>query len=346
MAKRGKRGGGSRRKRVSRDYVRKNAKEQSTSSWQHFRLPKGVGEWSPTKAGRYDIDIIPYEVVTAGHPDGIEPGCLWFRFPYKVHRGVGPNDDTIVCPTSIGKPCFICKTRVKLAKDDYESNEEQIKALTPQRWVAYNILDPEDPDKIVVFAMSRGKFAQALEQEIEEGDEDILNFYDVTSDGKTLRVRFSDAQYKGRTYQEATRIDFRERGEMDEDEIVEKTVCFEDCIIILPGDKLRTLFLQVEEEEEDEPKEASEEDNEPEEDNGPEEKDEPEEEEPEEDNEPEEDEPPKTSKKGKKSAKKSTKKKDEPGCPAGGTFGKDNDKHDECDNCEDWEACVDAQEGA
>ncbi len=51
------------------------------------------------------------------HPDRDEeygiavPGSLWYKRPYWLHRGVGPENVSIVCPSSIGKKCPICEYR-------------------------------------------------------------------------------------------------------------------------------------------------------------------------------------------------------------------------------------------
>ncbi len=241
--------GKSQRRRVSREDVRKNAKDAGGSSKRWFELPEGVREWTPDKAGSVLMDVLPYEVTAAQHPDKVEKGVLWYKRPFAVHHNVGPANESVVCPASVGKHCPMCEERKRLAKN-WDENEEQIKALNAQRFVAFNIKDPDDEDKVAVFAVSRGKFAVALEKELQEGDEDILNFYDVTDEGKTLKVRFSDATFEGRKYLQATRIDFRDRPAMDEDEVLGKTVCLDDMFVVMDYDKLKALFLQVDEDEE------------------------------------------------------------------------------------------------
>ena len=233
----------SKRKRVSREDVRRNA-QKSGDRRDFFRLPKGVALWEPEKAGQHLIDIVPYETKSASHPDNIEPGMVWYKHPFQVHKNVGPNNIEVVCPGSIGKRCPICEERAKLTKN-WDENAEQIKALNFQNWVAYNILNPDDKDGVMVFAYSFGKFAKPLQKELDEGAEDILHFYDVTDEGRTLKVRFSDATFEGRKYLEATRIDFQARPEMDEDEVLGRTVCLEECFNILAYDKLKALFLQL-----------------------------------------------------------------------------------------------------
>lgn len=245
------------RRRVSREEVRANAAKGGSSGSSYLTLPAGIREWSPDKAGTFRLNVLPYEVTDKNHPDGVEPGVLWYKRPFAVHRDVGPNEDRVVCPGSVGLPCPICQEAKRLAKEDYEANKEAIRALNPQRFVAYNIVDPDDEDKVAVFAYSFGKFAKVLGKELEEGDDEVLNFYDVTKDGKTLKVRFSEAEFSGQKYLEATRIDFLDRDAMDEDEVLGKVANLDAIILpVMPYEKLKTLFSQTAEEPEEEEEEA------------------------------------------------------------------------------------------
>lgn len=289
------------RKRVSREKVKENAAQGSRGGSDWFDLPEGVGRWSPDKAGRYNLDILPYEVQSKQHPDDIEPECLWYKYPFQVHHGLGAASNSLVCPRSINLPCPVCEERDKLYKEDSDKYEDVIKDLRPQKFVAYNILDPEDSDKVCVFTMSRGKFAKTLENELKDPDnEEHLAFFDVNKDGRTMRVRFSDAAFEGRKYIECTKIDFRHREEMDEDEILDKVVCLEKVLIVPPYDKLKAIFLQEEPEEEpedpdddEEPEEEPEDQDDEEEDDDldPDDDDDDDEEEPEEPDDDEEEEP-------------------------------------------------------
>ena len=78
------------------------------------------------------IDILPYEA-GEGNP-WAEPGNLHWERTYYVHKGIGANGDTIVCPRMTAKEerCPICEARLKLMKEGDEDNEELIKDLSPK----------------------------------------------------------------------------------------------------------------------------------------------------------------------------------------------------------------------
>ena len=229
------------RRRVDRERVKSNAAEASGGGLPWLRLPKGITAYRPERAGGMKLDIVPYEVKTASHPDRVESGTLWYKYPFMVHYSVGVNNESVACPVSVGKHCPICEQRAKLAKN-WDENEETVRSLTPQKWVAYNIIDPDDSDGIRVFLFSRGKFAEFLENELLEGDEANLNFYDVTDDGRTIKVRFSEETYEGRKFLKATRIDFIPRSAMDEDEVISKVACLDEILVIYDYKQLERMF--------------------------------------------------------------------------------------------------------
>ncbi len=236
-------------RRVSKEDVKNNAqKGAGGASW--FTLPKGVEQWAPEEAGKVTLDFLPYVVTSKNHPDKIEPGTLWYKHPFAIHHGVGPSNESIVCPTTLGKPCPLCQDRAKLAKND-DANEEDLKALNAQKYVAYIIKNPDDEDKIAVFAMSRGKFAAVLEKELDETDEDVLLFWDTTEEGKTMTVRFGKEKYAGRTFLQASRIDFVDRKALDEEEILAAVPCLDDIFNVMEYDKLKALYLQLDAEDDD-----------------------------------------------------------------------------------------------
>jgi hypothetical protein len=346
-----------RRRRVSREDVRDNARKGAGgANW--FNLPPNVRNWAPDKPGKYMVDFLPYEVTSKNHPDGRQPGDVWYKFPFAVHHGVGVRNESIICPTTIGKKCPICEESNRLSAEDKELHKDSIKKLRPQKYAAYNIDNPDDPKNVAIFAVSRGKFAIALEKELDEGDEDVLAFFDTTEDGKTLKLRFSEETFDGRKYLKCTRIDFLDRDELDEDKTFKRTVNLDEMFNVIPYNKLKSVFLEIEEDSDEggertKPKPRGHTGDDEEEEEKPkrqgcrkkEEKDDEGDDDPKEagdadegdaDDESQEEEKPTLKKRGK------TKKDKVPECPAGGTFGKSLDQHDECDDCPLWEACEEA----
>lgn len=243
-------------RRVQAEDVKNNLREGMGSGIASLlALPRDVRLWQPEKAGTYTLDFVTYIVTSPNHPDNkngrleLDPkyDIHWWKRPFQVHRKIGANGEMLISPLTIGKPDPIWEERQLLAQN-YKQNEAAVKATTPQRWMAFPIIDPDDSDKIAIFAMSYGKFWEAkagLEYELGTSTDDSkVGFYNFV-DGKTLKVRFADQTYEGRKYLECNRIDFVDREDMDEKEILAKVPALDDMFVILPYDKLKALYLQT-----------------------------------------------------------------------------------------------------
>lgn len=240
------------RKRVTKEQVRENAKHGDRGP-PYLKLPNGVEEWHPEKPGKYMIDVLPYLVKESKHPDnGIEEDTVWYKRTMRIHHGIGPESSSYVCPLSLGNKCPIHEDRAKIIKKggDGKEYEKLVKDLDGQPFLLFNMKDPEDRHKVRVFCMSSGKIwsfkGGGLKKELEEGDEANLLFWDVRKKrGRTMEVRFSEETYMGAKYLQATRFSFEERKDMDEDEVLERTVELSEVINVLPYDKLKELYLQT-----------------------------------------------------------------------------------------------------
>lgn len=253
------------RVRVSPEAMRESAASSGRSGGVPFTLPPGVTPWVPEKAKTYALDFIPYEVTDANHPDStarlvLEPGSLWWKRPFQIHRDIGPSGVVVICPTSTGKPCPICEYRKKLTAD-WDKNVAEIKSLNWQKWVVYSIQDPNDADKGTIYATSAGKFARnkgvGIDCEIEELPDEKVMFWEVQNGlGHTVNVRFSDAEFSGEDgraakYLTATKFEFKKRDDMDEEEVLGKAVNLDNLFSgVMEYNKLKALFLQVEDDEE------------------------------------------------------------------------------------------------
>lgn len=234
-----------------------------------FKLPKDVKVWFPEKKGTYDIDILGYEATLEAHPDrklDVAPGTLWWRMPFVIFRHVGVADQSIVSAASVGEDCPMMEEYRSLA-ENYKDNKQAINDLQMQKWMAFAIRDPDDEDKVAVFASSIGKFWGAdagLKNELDQTDESNLEFYEYgDGKGRTLRVRFSDIDFTGgdgksADYLGATKIEFVPREDLDESEWIDKVPALDAILNVRPYDEVKRLWLGIEGEDGEKPKGRSE----------------------------------------------------------------------------------------
>ncbi len=366
-----------------RQKVAANSHKQKTQATQygHLRLPKNISVFKEEPGSRVRIDILPYVVTDKNHPDrddenGIAlPGELWYKRPYKLHRGVGVENASVVCPTSFGKPCPICEYRARLLKEG--GDKATIAALKPSLRNLYVVVPKGSKayeEKPHIWDISQYLFQNQLNEEIEENEEYAV-FPDL-EEGLTLRVRFSEETFQKNKYASTSRIDFEEREEPYDEEILKQVPNLDEVLDVLPYSKIEVLFFGTEvseigeEENEDEIDDDEEEvasirkrkgksiRKEPEEDEDEETSDDDDEESSsdddedteDDDDEDEEDEVEEDDEKSSKTkklptrtlTKKTVDKKNK--CPHGHTFGTDCEKYDECDACEVWEECIEEKE--
>jgi len=234
--------------------IAKNTQKQKrdTSSSSYIMLPKDVKMFNPEPEGRVKLDFLPYEVTDPRHMDRdpeteiAMPGTLWYKHPYKSHRGIGVEQDSVICLTSIGKKCPICEYRAKLLKEGAE--REVTDALKPSLRNLY-IVVPLNSKKheveIHIMDISQAMFQKQLNADLDEREEN-RRFPDL-EEGKTLDVRFESTTFSGsKPFPKANRIDFDDRKDQYDESVLEKVPNLDEVLKVLSYEELSTKFFEME----------------------------------------------------------------------------------------------------
>lgn len=253
-----------------RNKVAKDTQRQKTagSNYGYLRLPNGVGVLKTDESTKMMLDFMPYLVSDKKHPD-LDPetetavvGSLWYKRPYKVHRNIGSTNDSVVCLSSIGKPCPICEFRTKRIKEGAE--KEELDALKASQRNLYVVIPKgvkgheEVPH---IWDISQYLFQNLLNDELEENDENAV-FPDL-EEGLTLKIRFEEKQLGKNKFKEVSRIDFVQRSEPYDEAILEDIPDLDKVLTILSYKELEAKFMEIDpedssdddiEEEDDTPK--------------------------------------------------------------------------------------------
>lgn len=246
----------------------------SSNQKDYLNLPQGYPIFKE-KGGTSGVllDVIPYTVSTNAHPDRRKEtgsaikGSLWFKRPIKVHRSVGLENEDIICPTSIGKPCPICDKakRMKANDEDYEDYSP----LFPSNRTLYNVIPIQQKGfKEIphIWDISDFCFYNKLKEELLEDERNEI-FPDLKN-GKTLKCRFSEESMpskKGKptVFGKASRIDFVERDYEYDDDIMDDALNLDKIILVKSYEEIKELFyssgpdemaeenVEIEEEEDD-----------------------------------------------------------------------------------------------
>jgi hypothetical protein len=239
-----------RKKRFKGAVSRNAAKQSRGAQYGHLNLPKGISVFKEEPGSRVSLDIMPYEVTIPNHPDrddeyGIAlPGELWYKRPYFIHRNIGPENQSVVCPTSIGQKCPICEHRAQLLKEGADWNDDAVKALKPQMRNLYVVIpkgSKKFEEKPHIWDISQFLFQDKLNEEIQENEE-FESFPDL-EEGFTLRIRFSEESFGSNKYAETSRIDFKERDRPYKESILDEIPHLDDVLVIPSYKEVEAIFF-------------------------------------------------------------------------------------------------------
>jgi hypothetical protein len=308
--------------------AKKIAEQMETGGTKALNLPSGLEFFNPEKPGLYRLNIIPFEA-KKGNPN-CDPGFMHYERTFWVHRNVGVNRDTYVCPAkTINKPCPICEHRGEMMKRKDSDKDIANSLVAKQRQLFYVQNVGDDEEDIKLWEVSFHNFGKKLNEKVRYDDEEgTANFYHLDG-GSVLKVTLSEKSYEGTKFLEASNVEMKPRKKDLDEDILGDLPPLDDLIRIEPYDKLKAVFLQYDEDEDededDEPKKKkSKAKSKPSDDED--EEDEEDEDEDEDEDDDEDDEPKKSKSKAKSKSSKSKKSKDDD---------EDDDEDDEDDDEED-----------
>lgn len=344
------------KKTSMRDKVKQKAeKNMNRGGSRYLQIPADTPIFKPKK-GPYNLDFLPYEVKVDNHPE-VSKGDLWYQRTYFVHFNVGDGNEAAICLRTVKKPCPICEHVKELYNSDAQEDNDLAKELKAKERELYNIIDLDDQDKgVQLFDISYHLFGKALDEEINEGEEELADFAELEG-GKTLVCSFRKKKLGTNEFYEIRKIDFEDRDDYDDD-ILEEVYDLDSLLNIKDYETLQKELYGVIDEDDDKDEEKEEKEEKKSKTSktskkrtekkkpfdGGKKKSKVKDEEEDEDEDENEEEKPSKGKKGKKkdSSKGKSSKKNK--CPHGGTFGEDNDQLDECEDCEIWVECEEASE--
>ncbi len=243
--------------------VSKTAEREKNRSkgFTYLNLPKGL-EMYKEPFGEIELDVIPYTVTDKHHPDYFEgdpesavAGDLWYRRPIQVHRNIGADKETVVCPKTVGKKCPICEEKDKQYKDGVPSEDvvgktsfRSLYYVVPKKHKDYE----EEPH---VWDISQYCFGDELNETLEE-DLDDANFPELDG-GKTLSIKFAKKKFGTNDFAFCKRIKFLKRKKAYSESIMKGLPSLDDIFTVRSYKDLQRLFFEMDEEDDVENEDTS-----------------------------------------------------------------------------------------
>lgn len=224
----------------------------------YYELPANVSEWKPTgdkKGKEHFFDIVPFQVgdkyPLTRDPDTdravrLEKGDWTYLLDVWVHRGVGPDNETVVCPRkSYGEPCPICEHAQELLadEDDKEERKKIFGDKMPKRRVMYNVLVYDNADEeekgVQVFEVAHWFMEKELQEAatLPRGGGQI--FYADPVDGKMIYFKIVK---RGENKIEFTGHKFMDRDYEITDDIIEQAHCLDSFLKVYSYDELYSKY--------------------------------------------------------------------------------------------------------
>lgn len=199
--------------------ARQRAKEQQAKQFGQAPFIIWGGKRAEPKGGETTLwSMIPYLVTEKHHPDGAQPGELWYKRPYMIHRNLGPEELTKVCPKSFNPRamCAVHNHLVELRKD-WDANADLIKSINASNREVYLIYD-HDSKEVLLYDAAYGSvknpgFGYLLASRIENPlAEEWAAFWLDGEDGMGLRITWQSSDFAGGgSWVRPISIDFVER---------------------------------------------------------------------------------------------------------------------------------------
>ncbi len=227
--------------------VREKAKSAEFSGGGGLLQLKESIQFYKLKKGRQELVIVPFTMTNPKNRDDIGTGESWFTLPYLRHYGIGAEQKNVVCPRTFGQRCPICEHRQFLLDKGKDRKDQEIKDLAAKERNLYNVIDlADDTDKVKILDVSYYLFGQKLWEEVREADDDspAARFADV-EDGAVIQLRMKEKSFGGNTFLEASRIDFVERAEDLDQDILDQAVAFDKALVVLSYDELKAMLFDL-----------------------------------------------------------------------------------------------------
>jgi len=243
--------------------TRRDTQHRVGGDWTTLDLPEGIQVWQPEK-GNKRIDVVPYEV--GGKMESMKTsyarkGEWYWEVTFFIHASIGPNNNSYVCAAkTFDKPCPICDYRGKLGSTDVD--RKMFAVLKPKERQVFLVFDHDDEEKgVQLWEVSHHNFGKLLDKRRANADEDDDHIRDFDDDraGSTLKVEFDEESFAtpdglSKPFLKAFAIDFKARPNGLDEKLLEHGIHLDEIVKVVPYDKLKAIFLQTEDADEDDEK--------------------------------------------------------------------------------------------
>lgn len=206
--------------------------------------------------GNVLMDVIPYRVTSQTYHDYNPNSYIFvksspqfsFTRSFAVHKKIGAEERSIVCPMSLGLRCPICEEQrvfTENFKNKAKRDEWREKGFSPQYRQLVNFYDLSKADGVMyVWDVPVSYFLKVILAEI-KNDSSYENFAEIEN-GLTLNVKFRPGEFKdreGKPIPVVKDISFLKRNKDYTLADIDKAYNLDDMLDVLPYEDVSQLFF-------------------------------------------------------------------------------------------------------
>jgi len=201
------------------------------------------------------LDILPYIVTDEHHPERNDrfkvavPGTEWYRRPYMVHKNVGSDNITVICPRSFGKKCPICEhVRERMKAGEQWDAVSDIAAKKRSLFYVIPIGSKKHDEIVHIWDISDFLFHDELQKQIELNPE--YGEFPSVDNGYTLQVGLRWKDFKKKKFYETIYVKFLKRQPYDA-KFIEELPSLDTVISALSYEEIQQKFFEMDAEDTD-----------------------------------------------------------------------------------------------
>lgn len=223
------------------------AKEDTRFERTAVKLPDGVKFMKFPSPGVYELDVIPYVVPEGARNPNADDGFEHFEREYHVHRIPGPDGrNKLYCCAwkNFRKQCYVCQW---MKEHGVTLDEKTKKDMNPQVRHLWNVIDLADKDKKIQVLdtnhYNRGfGFGEMVKDAIANNPK-YARFANLQG-GYTWRLTVKEQSMPGAKFNGVVRIDFDRREHAYDENMLEKAVVLDKCLLEPNEDELNEILNQ------------------------------------------------------------------------------------------------------
>lgn len=224
------------------------AQNDAQASGGCLKIPEGMKLYDLGKAGLKEWNIIPFVVgknAKVIHRD-CNPGDVHYELTYLQHRGVGPEEKTVVCLRTFREKCPLCERYAAFRKENDMRDDDNKKTADSMKAKYRTVFILEDANdkkpEMELFEYSSHGFAVQLNEMLDHpkaNERGWNNFFHLKG-GMTVEAKMEPSDVS-KDWLQCSTVTFNPRTKDLPESLLDDAPCLDEMLIRLTYDQMVKL---------------------------------------------------------------------------------------------------------